>query len=124
MQKYLDEQVEKWLASGVAVDAPVGCNWNSPLLCIKQRYHTGEGWKFRICIDPRHINDSSEHDKYPIPIITDVFEKLMDTEEASELDLKQGYNQFGILPSPGKTVTSCSLERPLASSNSPAFSNE
>ena len=98
MQQHVDKQVAEWRRDGVVIKAPVGCKWNSPLLCVRQLDHTGTNVKFRVCIDPRRVNSRSEDDKFPIPLMSDILEAMTGCEEISELDLEKPYNQLPVAP--------------------------
>lgn len=56
---------------------------------------TGER-KYRMVIDYRRLNDITIDDKYPLPNITDLFDKLGKSTYFSTIDLASGYHQIEV----------------------------
>ena len=69
---HVDEWLEKMLASGVVGPAPVGCQWNSPIVVVKKKDAQGNLTGVRICIDPRPLNKMLKDDNHPLPLISGV----------------------------------------------------
>lgn len=63
----------------------------SPVLLIDKK----EGEK-RLCIDYRSLNKITIKDKYPLPRIEDLIDRLKGCKYFTSLDLKSGYYQIGI----------------------------
>ena len=95
LQSVLDEQIQKWKESGTIAPAPPGCQWNSPLMVSQQPTLNGET-KFRVCIDPRHINSKIRDIKFPLPVVWEMLTKLNNVRHITHIDLKKGFNQFRI----------------------------
>jgi len=72
----LDDAIGKWLRDGVITKAPVNTAWNSPLTLADKKDTNGNKTGKLPCSDPRKINDLLPDDKYPIPLISDIFHKL------------------------------------------------
>ncbi|XP_038886935.1 uncharacterized protein LOC120077114 [Benincasa hispida] len=52
-----------------------------------------EGWMLRLCIDYRALNKVTVCNKYPLPIISDLFDQLNGARYFTTLDLRSGYYQ-------------------------------
>ena len=62
--------------------------WGAHVLFVKKKYGT-----LRIYIDYRRLNKSTIENKYPLPRIDDLFDKLRGTIFFSKIDHKLGYHQ-------------------------------
>ena len=52
-----------------------------------------------MCIDYRSLNEDTIKNKYPLPIIDDLFDQLQGAKYFSKIDLRSGYYQLKIRPS-------------------------
>jgi hypothetical protein len=95
-KKLVDEKVKLWVEAGVITPAPVGCVYNNPLVVVPKKDINGVKTSFRVCIDPRLLNESIANDRYPIPLIRDIFQQMAGNMVFSTIDLKDGYHQFPI----------------------------
>lgn len=50
----------------------------------------------RPCQDYRYLNEGTILDKYPIPLVNDLLEKLRHANIFTKLDLRSGYNNVRI----------------------------
>ncbi|SAL98425.1 hypothetical protein [Absidia glauca] len=71
----VDEAVAKWKADGTVIRSTSNNQWNSPLTLAPKKDADGKKTKKRPCLDPRHINNLLPDDKFPIPLIREIFEK-------------------------------------------------
>ena len=55
--------------------------------------------KWQIVIDYRKVNDKSIPDKFPLPNITDILDKLGKAQYLSTLDLATGFHKIEMEPS-------------------------
>jgi len=98
LQEATDAQMQEWITAGKVTDAPVGCQYNNPLLVVPKKDLSGNWTKVRICIDPRALNKQLQPDKYPLPLVKDVFTFFAKCSIFSVIDLEQAYLQLPILP--------------------------
>jgi hypothetical protein len=52
----------------------------------------------RLCIDYRQLNKITVKEKYPMPVIDDLIDRLRGCKFYTSLDLKHGYYQIGVKP--------------------------
>jgi hypothetical protein len=65
--------------------------WGAPVLFVRKKYGT-----LRLCIDFRKVNKVTVKNKYPLPMIDDLFDQLKDAKIFSKIDLRSGYHQVRI----------------------------
>ena len=88
------EQIDKWLRTNRIRKAHSSTQWNLPLTVAPKKDLLGQKTAVRVCLDPRAINSILPDDNYPIPRISDLFEKLRGFVLASSLDLRESYTQL------------------------------
>ena len=79
-------QLDEMLAQDII--RPSKSAWASPTVLV-----TKPDQSIRICIDYRRLNELSLFDGYPIPRISEVFERIGHAKFLSRLDLSKGYYQ-------------------------------
>ena len=84
-QKPIREEVQKMLQAGII--EPSESAWTSPLMPVKKK----DG-SLRLCVDYRSLNLITEDDRYPMPRVDELLEKL----GISTLDLTKGYYQVPV----------------------------
>src|SRR5579871_6149751 len=92
----MDKGVDKWKQEGIVVQAPIDCSFNNPLTIGPKKDADGNITLEYPCLDPRHLNKLLPDDRYPIPLIKDIFETLSGAVIFSTLDLKNAYHCFHI----------------------------
>jgi hypothetical protein len=76
----LKKQIDELLSKGYI--RPSSSPWWSPILFVDKNDGTG-----RMCIDYRPLNDVTIKNKYPLPKIGDLFDKMKGAKIFSKIDL-------------------------------------
>jgi hypothetical protein len=87
--KELKQQLEELLRQGYI--KPSVSPWGAPVLCVKKKDGT-----LRLYIDYRGLNTLTIKNKYPLPLIDELFDQLQGSCWYSKMDLRQGYYQVRI----------------------------
>jgi hypothetical protein len=85
----LKKQLKKLLEQGFV--RPSASPWGSPVLFVEKK----DGTK-RMCIDYRTLNSMTIKNKYPLPRIEDLRDRLKKARFFSKIDLRSGYHQMKI----------------------------
>ncbi|GJX19710.1 putative reverse transcriptase domain-containing protein [Tanacetum coccineum] len=70
---------------------PSSSPWGAPVLFVKKK----DG-SFQMCIDYRELNKLTVKNRYPLPRIDDLFDRLQGSRVYSRIDLRYGYHQLRI----------------------------
>jgi hypothetical protein len=87
--KEFQMQLEELMKKGYI--RPSVSPWGALVLFMKIKYGT-----LRLCIDFRQLSKATVKNKYPLPMIDDLFDQLKDAKTFSKIDLKPGYHQVRI----------------------------
>lgn len=68
--------------------------WSSPVWVVPKKLDASGKQKFRMVIDYRKVNSKTIDDKYPIPNISDILDKLGKNIYYTTLDLASGFHQI------------------------------
>jgi len=71
------------------------CN---PIWIVPKKDNASETTKFRLVIDYRHLKNITISDKFPIPNIDEISDKLRKCQYFSTLDLAKGFHQIEMDP--------------------------
>ncbi|GKC68102.1 putative reverse transcriptase domain-containing protein [Tanacetum coccineum] len=87
--KELSKQLQELLEKGFIRSS--SSPWGAPVLFVKKK----DG-SFRMCIDYRELNKLTIKNRYLLPRINDLFDKLQGSSVYSKIDLRSGYHQLRI----------------------------
>ena len=122
MKEVVKKEVLKWLNAGF-IYAISDSSWVSPVHVVPKKggftvirnemnelipTRTMTGW--RVCIDYRKINTVTRKDRFPLPFIDQMLDRLAGHPHFCFLDGYSGYNQIAIVPEDQeKTTFTCPL---------------
>ena len=87
--KELKLQLQELLEKGFI--RPSVSPWGASVLFIKKKDGT-----LRLCVYYRQLNKMTVNNKYPLPRIDDLFDRLKGASVFSKIDLRSGYHQLRI----------------------------
>lgn len=92
----VNKQVNQMLKDGII--QPSNSPWSSPIWVVPKKADASGHKKWRIVIDFRKLNNKTIDDKFPLPNITDILDKLGKAQYFSTLDLANGFHQIEMNP--------------------------
>lgn len=93
---------------------PTRSEWSSPVLLVPKKSDMNNEKKWRLVVDYRKLNNIIEHDKFPLPNITEVIDSLSGSIYFSQLDLSSAYYQVSLHPDSRKFTAFCSGQYQMA----------
>ena len=79
--------------------------WGAPVLLVEKKD------KFlRMVVDYRALNEVTIKNKYPLPMINDLFDQLQGAKVFSKIDLRSGYHQLKIREKDQVCIPTCAKE--------------
>jgi len=81
LKEYIKVNLEKGFIR--PSNSPAG----EPVLFVRKKDKT-----LRLCVDYRRLNENTLRDSYPLPLITELFDRLRDDKVFTKLDLKSAFN--------------------------------
>ena len=87
--KELKLQLQELLEKGFI--HPSVSPWGALMLFIKKKDGT-----LRLCVDYKQLNKMTVKNKYPLPMIDDLFDQLKGASVFLKIDLRSGYHQLRI----------------------------
>lgn len=91
-EEEVDKQVKEMLEQNII--QPSNSPYNSPIWVVPKKVDNSGEQKWRIVIDYRKLNDITIDDKFPIPNIESIFDKLGRAQYFTTLDLAKGFHQI------------------------------
>jgi transposase InsO family protein len=88
-RKIVENEIREMLDLGVI--RPSSSPWAAPLLLVPKKDQT-----WRCCVDYRALNEVTQMDRHPLPLIQDIFDQLGGATVFSTIDLKAGYWQLPV----------------------------
>ena len=91
--------IDRWLATGKIMLAPVGCPYNNPITVAPKKDDQGNWTGFRVCLDVRKLNAATlPGDQFQIPLIHTILSSHQGCSIFGEFDLAEAYLQFPLHP--------------------------
>lgn len=90
----VQSQISKMLEQGVI--RPSFSPWSSPIWIVPKKLDASGTQKWRLVIDYRKLNEKTIDDRYPLPNITEILDKLGRCMYFTTLDLASGFHQIEI----------------------------
>ena len=88
-QKELEEQIQDLLNQGFI--RPSVSPYGAPILFVPKK-----NGQWRMCVDYRALNKQTIKDKFPLPRIDELLERLGKARVFTAIDLASGYHQIGV----------------------------
>lgn len=87
----VQQQIQKMLDQGII--RPSSSAWSAPIWIVPKKADASGKIKWRLVVDFRKLNEKTIEDRYPIPNITDILDKLGRCQYFTTLDLASGFYQ-------------------------------
>lgn len=91
-KKEVESQIAKMLDQNII--RPSNSPWSSPIWVVPKKMDASGKQKWRVVIDYRKLNEKTIDDKFPLPNITDLLDKLGKCQYFTTLDLASGFHQI------------------------------
>jgi len=86
---FIQKETKKMIDAGIAKESSSA--WTSPVVVVKKK-----NGNFRLCVDYRKLNQVTERDEYPLPLINDIFDTMTGAQWFTTLDCMSGYWQMKV----------------------------
>lgn len=90
----VDRQINEMLADGIIQHS--FSPWTSPIWIVPKKSDASGKKKWRIVVDYRKLNEKTIDDKFPIPNIEEILDKLGRSVYFTTIDLKSGFHQIKV----------------------------
>jgi len=88
VEKHLFDELDRMLTLDV-IEESEDTSWSSPVTLVKK-----PNGKVRLCLDARKVNEVTEKDAFPLPLINGLLSRLENTKYISSIDLKDAFWQI------------------------------
>lgn len=95
-RKDVHEQIEDMLKNGII--RPSKSPYSSPIWVVPKKTDASGKRKLRVVIDYRKLNENTIDDRYPMPQIEDILDRLGKSLYFTTIDLKSGFHQIPMDP--------------------------
>ena len=92
----IDKQVVEMLAQGII--RPSSSPYSAPIWVVPKKIDASGKQKWRLVVDYRKLNEVTIKDKFPIPNMDDILDKMGRAMYFTTLDLAKGFHQIEIHP--------------------------
>ena len=92
LEQEIDKQIDEMLQQNIIRHSK--SPYNSPLWLVKKKSDISSEQRWRLVIDFRRLNEVTVDDKFPIPNIDSLFDKLGRAQYFTSLDLAKGFHQI------------------------------
>src|SRR5215471_4081566 len=92
----INAKLKAWLDNGVIEVVNTHSRFNTPFFLVPKKDPDGAKTDSRVCHDYRKLNELIPEDKWPLPLISEIFEALAGAKIFTTLDLWQAYHRFPI----------------------------
>lgn len=89
-------QIQKMLDMGIIRES--ASQWTAPIWVVPKKIDNSGKRKYRIVVDYRKLNEKTPADRYPIPEISEILDRLGKAQYFSVLDLASGFHQIEVDP--------------------------
>ncbi|XKL68996.1 hypothetical protein PGB90_006765 [Kerria lacca] len=92
----VSKQMKEYLKNDIIGES--NSPWNSPVWIVSKKLDASGKQKWRIVNDYRKLNNITIEDKFPLPNIDDIFDRLANAKFFTTIDLASGFHQIPIHP--------------------------
>lgn len=96
LRDQVSNEINKLLDSGIIRES--SSQWTSPIWVVPKKVDNSGKRKYRIVIDYRKLNAKTPADKYPIPEVSEILDRLGKAQYFSVIDLASGFHQIEVDP--------------------------
>lgn len=96
LREEVSAQIDKLLDAGIIRES--SSQWTSPIWVVPKKSDNSGKKKYRIVVDYRKLNEKTPADRYPIPEISEILDRLGKAQYFSVLDLASGFHQIEVDP--------------------------
>lgn len=96
LREEVSAQIDKLLHTGIIRES--SSQWTSPIWVVPKKSDNSGKKKYRIVVDYRKLNEKTPADRYPIPEVSEILDRLGKAQYFSVLDLASGFHQIEVDP--------------------------